>query len=176
MKSILTLLVLAVCVMFLTSPGTAQDKSANKYVGAKMCGACHKKPTGDQFGIWQKTKHSEAYKNLQTKAADEVAKKKGLKTAAAESPECLECHAVNAAMKEDGVGCEACHGAGSSYKAMSTMKDHGKAVAAGLTDFKDAASMEKTCKKCHNEKSPTFKGFDFKTMWAKIQHPRPKKS
>jgi len=176
MKYMLTLLVLAACVVFLTMPGIAQDKTANKFVGVKMCGACHKKPTGDQFGIWQKTKHADAYKTLLTKAADEIAKKKGLKTAAAESPECLECHTINAALKEDGVGCEACHGPGSSYKSMTTMKDHAKAIAAGLTDFKDNATIEKACKKCHNDKSPSFKGFDFKTMWAKIQHPRPKKS
>ncbi len=175
MKSILTLLVLAAFVCLLTVPGLAQEKG-NKYVGAKMCGACHKKPTGDQFGIWQKSKHAEAFKTLQSKAADEIAKKKGLKVAAAEAPECLECHTVNAALKEDGVGCEACHGAGSAYKSMSVMKDKAKAIAAGLTEFKDAAAIEKACKKCHNEKSPSFKGFDFKTMWPKIQHPRPKKS
>ncbi len=176
MKSVLTLLVLAACVVFFTLTGVAQDKTANKYVGVKMCSACHKKPTGDQFGIWQKTKHAEAYKALQTKAADEIAKKKGLKTAAAESPECLECHVTNTAMKDDGVSCETCHGPGSAYKSMSIMKDKAKAVAAGLTDYKDNAAIEKTCRKCHNEKSPTFKSFDFKTMWPKIQHPLPKKS
>jgi hypothetical protein len=29
---------------------------------------------------------------------------------------------------------------------------------------------EATCKGCHNEKSPHFKGFDFKTMSEKIKH------
>jgi hypothetical protein len=35
-------------------------------------------------------------------------------------------------------------------------------------------SAEKLCKTCHNEQSPTFKGFDFKKMWAEIAHPLPK--
>ena len=58
---------------------------------------------------------------------------------------------------------------------MTIMKDKAKAVAAGLTDFKDDAAKEKLCKTCHNEKSPTYKEFKFKDMWAKIAHMRPKK-
>ena len=147
----------------------------NKYVGVKMCGMCHKgEKKGSQLEIWQKSKHAEAFKTLSSAKAAEIAKEKGLKKAAAESPECLECHAITADAKftPDGVQCEMCHGAGSAYK--SIMKDKAKAVAAGLTDFKDKASMEKVCKSCHNEKSPTFKGFKFDEMWAKIKHPAPK--
>ena len=68
--------------------------------------------------------------------------------------------------------CELCHGAGSAFK--SVMKDKEKAIAAGLTDFKDNAAIEKVCKTCHNEKSPSYKPFKFKEMWAKIKHPIPK--
>jgi hypothetical protein len=173
MKSILTLLVLAACVVFLTMPGVAQ----NKYVGVKVCSPCHKASTGDQFGIWSKSLHAQAFKNLQSKAADEIAKKKGLKTAAAASPECLECHVTpgEPKLQDDGVGCEVCHGPGSNYKSMSVMKDKAKAIAAGLVLNKDEAAMEKACKKCHNEKSPTFKSFDIKKMWDKIKHPVIKK-
>ena len=32
---------------------------------------------------------------------------------------------------------------------------------------------EKTCTTCHNEESPTFKGFDFATYNEKIAHPNP---
>jgi cytochrome c peroxidase len=77
---------------------------------------------------------------------------------------------------KDGVQCENCHGAGSGYKTMAIMKDHAKAVAAGMTDFKDDAAKEKLCVTCHNDKSPTHKEFKFKEMWDKIKHPRPKKS
>ena len=32
---------------------------------------------------------------------------------------------------------------------------------------------EKLCKTCHNEESPNYKGFDFKTYVAKIAHNDP---
>jgi len=32
---------------------------------------------------------------------------------------------------------------------------------------------EELCKKCHNEESPTFKGFKFDEMWTKIKHDKP---
>ena len=70
--------------------------------------------------------------------------------------------------------CETCHGAGSGYKTIQTMKDKGKAIAAGLRAFKDEGEIEKFCRTCHNEKSPVFKGFKFKERWEKIKHPRPK--
>lgn len=163
-------LLLAVIVL-ISFPALAQ----NKYVGVKMCGICHKgDKKGAQLEIWQKSKHAEAYKTLTGAKAAEIAKAKGLKKAANESPECLGCHAITADPKllADGVQCESCHGAGSAYK--SVMKDKAKAIAAGLTDFKDTAAIEKVCKSCHNEKSPTHKGFKFDEMWAKIKHPEPK--
>jgi hypothetical protein len=142
-----------------------------------MCKACHQsEKQGKQFDIWQKSKHAEAMKTLSTDAAEEIAKAKGLKTAAAESKECLECHAItsDAKLTPDGVQCELCHGAGSGYKNRAIMKDKAKAIKAGLTEFKDEAAIEKLCKTCHNEKSPTKKEFKFKEMWPKIKHPIPK--
>ena len=155
----------------------------NKYVGTRMCKACHNtEKMGKQYDVWSKTKHAEAYKTLTTAKADEIAKAKGITKPAAEAPECLECHAKQIDPKltealydpKDGVQCETCHGPGSAYKNMVIMKDKAKAIAAGLTDFKDKATIEKWCKTCHNEKSPTFKGFNFDEMWAKIKHPIPK--
>jgi hypothetical protein len=149
----------------------------NKYVGAKMCGMCHKgEKKGAQFETWQKSKHADAYKTLTGAKAAEIAKAKGLKKAANESPECLECHAVTADAKltADGVQCETCHGAGSAYKAMPVMKEKAKAIAAGLNDLSAKGAAEKLCKSCHNEKSPTHKGFKFEEMWGKIKHSIPK--
>lgn len=155
----------------------------NKYVGVKMCKACHNTAKmGKQYDVWSKTKHAEAYKTLLTDKANEIAKSKGITKPAAQAPECLECHAKQIDPKltesmyseKDGVQCETCHGPGSAYKNMSVMKDKAKAIAAGLTDFKNDAAIEKWCKTCHNEKSPTFKGFKFEEMWGKIKHPVPK--
>ena len=169
------------CLIFLVVPGVAQ----NKYEGIKICAPCHKmESTGKQFDVWQKSLHASAYKTLTTATADSIAKAKGLKKSAAESPECLKCHTVQVEAAsldktfdvKDGVQCELCHGAGSSYKAMATMKDHAKAVAAGLKEYKDDAAIQKLCATCHNAQSPTHKEFKFKDMWDKIKHPMPKKS
>ncbi|MCX6122192.1 MAG: multiheme c-type cytochrome [Ignavibacteriales bacterium] len=170
MKAIKLLLIIFLVVPFILN-------AQNKYVGAKMCKMCHQSDKqGKQFDIWQKSKHAEAYKTLSNAKSAEIAKAKGLKKAANESPECLECHAITADAKltADGVQCELCHGAGSAYKTMPIMKDQAKAIAAGLTDFKDKGAIEKKCKTCHNEKSPTHKGFKLEEMWAKIKHPIPK--
>jgi len=166
-----TIMLLFVSLFLFSFSALAQ----NKYIGSKMCGMCHKgEKRGAQLEIWQKSKHAEAYKTLTGAKAAEIAKAKGLKKAANESPECLECHAIKADAKltADGVACEMCHGAGSAYR--SVMKDKAKAIAAGMTNFKDDAAIEKACKSCHNEKSPTYKPFKFEEMWAKIKHPTPK--
>jgi hypothetical protein len=178
MKSLLLTLVL-----FLIAPLTAAAQ--NKYAGTRICAPCHRtEKQGAQQPIWAKTKHAEAYKTLTTAKANEIAKEKGLKTPAVESKECLECHTlgktVDVALFEktfdikDGVQCESCHSAGSAYKAMNIMKDREKSIAAGMREFKDEKAIEAFCKTCHNDKSPTFKGFDFKERWDKIKHPVPK--
>ena len=172
---ILTLILIVMVVVGLSV------QAQNKYVGVKMCSMCHKiEKTGNQFGVWQKSKHAEAYKTLTGAKAAEIAKAKGIKNAA-EAPECLQCHgAVDAKLAEktfdvkDGVQCEVCHGAGSAYKSMTIMKDKAKSIAAGLNEYKDMAAVEALCKTCHNEKSPTHKAFKFEEMWGKIKHMVPK--
>ncbi|MCP5064802.1 MAG: cytochrome C554 [Ignavibacteriae bacterium] len=159
----------------------------NKFVGVKSCGTCHKKAKiGKQLKIWKESSHANAYKTLQTDEANKIALDKGFKTKAVDTPECLKCHTtgfgIDKAMFkkkfkiEDGVQCESCHGAGSKYKKKKIMKDQVKAVAKGLTEYKDEASIEKQCRTCHNkEESPTFKEFNFKKRWKEIAHPIPTK-
>ena len=163
-------------VVALSLVGIQAGVAGNKYVGAKTCSMCHKK---DKLAdTWTGSKHAQAFKVLTTEAADKVAKDKGFKTKAAETAECLACHTTSTKAEDceksfdskDGVQCEACHGAGSAYKSPAVMKDHAKAVAAGLAEYKDKAAAEAKCKTCHNEKSPTFKGFKFDEMYAKIKH------
>jgi hypothetical protein len=179
MKTFRFALSVTLCLFVLAMLVSGQAMAQNKYVGVKTCAPCHKmEKSGNQFAVWQKSKHAEAYNTLKTPEADKIAKAKGLKTAAAEAPECLQCHTItgDAAKFEktfdakDGVQCEACHGAGSGYKGMAVMKDKAKAIAAGLTEFKDDAAKEAFCKTCHNDKSPSFKGFNCKESWAKIAH------
>ena len=161
----------------------AQDKA--QFVGVKTCSMCHKKPEqGEQLKIWEASAHAKAYATLKTAEADKIAADRGLGKAV-EAAECLKCHATgyneDAARigkrfnVEDGVQCETCHGAGSEYKSKKVMQDHAKSVAAGMKDFTVEGAAEAQCRECHNEESPTFKGFEFKEMWEKIKHPVPEK-
>jgi len=153
----------------------------NKYVGAAKCKPCHSVETmgGLAYKVWEKTGHAKAFAALKTKEAEEFAKKKGLTKPASESPECLKCHVAGGgkaaeAKNEEGVTCEACHGAASAYLSIhnkKTPEDKEKAKAAGLMIDKTG----KVCETCHNAESPTFKGFKFAEMWKKIEHAGPKK-
>jgi len=160
-------------------------KGEHEYIGVKKCGMCHKKEKeGNQLKIWEGSAHAKAYKTLQTKEADEIAKKAGHTTKAVETDACLKCHApahnVDAKLLDkkfdiaDGVQCEDCHGAGGDYKSNKVMKDVKAAVENGLIIYADDKAIEKQCKTCHNEESPTYKPFVFADKYAKIKHNIPK--
>ncbi len=172
-----------IMIAILCSVTIAKDP---KFIGVKKCSMCHKSAKqGEQLKIWKASNHAKAYKTLQTAEADKIAAEKGIKGKAVEAAECLKCHVTGHGVDaskfdkkfkiEEGVQCEACHGAGSEYKSMKVMKDHAKSVAAGMTDFTAEGSIEAQCKTCHNEESPTYKPFDFEKKWAIIAHPIPAK-
>jgi hypothetical protein len=126
-----------------TSKTDATKPAASKfeYVGKDKCKLCHKQ----QFDSWMTTMHAKAWE--------------ALKPEEQKKDECMGCHSTGkdaAGTLLTGVQCEVCHGPGSVYKAQATMKDKKLAMAAGLTQ-----PAKEICVRCHNEKSPTFKGFDF---------------
>jgi len=155
------IVLLSVCLFLVFSFAFAGDF---QYVGAKKCKMCHKgQKKGEVWEKWEKGPHAKAFETLKAKGEEA-------------NPKCLECHvtAFNAGGYKVGdakaanyawVGCESCHGPGSKYKSMSVMKDKEKAKAAGLME-----PSEVVCKKCHNEKSPTFKGFKFDEWAKKVDH------
>jgi len=172
MRSNKLILVLAAVVLF----GAGISNAQNKYLGAKKCAMCHDKMAkGNAYAVWEKSKHAKAFETLKSKEADEIAKKKGLKKSAAESPECLKCHipgggTVAGVVNTEGVTCEGCHGPASAYLSLHNQKGEeakAKAKTAGLVL---SADNGKLCEKCHNSESPTSKGFNFKEMWAKVEH------
>jgi len=135
-----------------------------KYIGAAKCKMCHNKADkGEQFNKWANSPHAKAMQSL--KGAD------------ATNPKCLKCHSTAAGVDQalvatitvaEGVSCESCHGPGSAYKVATTMKDKTLAMSKGMI-----MPDEKVCKKCHNEQSPNYKGFNFKEYSAKIAHDDP---
>jgi len=125
-----TLIVVAIAVAILAGAALTAS-AAPTFVGAEKCKMCHKL----QYDSWAQTKHAKATENAKasTKMKFEAA--------------CLTCHATNKDEAMAGVQCEACHGAGSDYKAMSVMKDLEKAKAAGLV-----MPAQATCDGCHDGK------------------------
>ncbi len=170
------LLTTVILTFALTAIAIAADATI---VGAGKCKTCHKKPkAGEQFKIWSASKHANAFETLKGEKAIAIAKEKGLGNPWEEAA-CLKCHTtkdflgVDIAEKnkyaiEEGVSCEACHGAGSNYKKKTVMKVRDDAVAAGLLIEGEAG-----CVKCHNDESPTFESFNFEKQWAEIAHPVP---
>jgi len=171
-------------VMLFFIPNLLFAQSKAKYIGAGQCKMCHvAKPKGEAYTIWKGSAHAKAFATLATPAAKEIAQKKGIADPQKDE-KCMKCHdtafGVAAAQLAptfkpgEGVGCEVCHGPGSEYKTMQVMKDIDtgkvKAETVGLISKPD----EKTCVKCHNAESPTFKAFNFAEMSKKIAHPTPK--
>lgn len=182
-KLVVVILVLSSSALFAFSFNANSADGKYSYEGVKVCGMCHKSAkSGDQLGIWEKSKHAQAYKTLLTDEANKISQKLYGKNAV-DSKECLECHVsgndVDASLlgkrfdMKDGVQCETCHGPGSEYKSMKVMKDRKEAIAKGLQIYD---KPEQLCVKCHNDKNPApHKKFNFDEMWAKIKHDIPKK-
>ncbi len=187
MRSLYTIamiVVLLVAFSYVSAP--AQEKADSKqfkYGGVATCKACHlTKKSGAQYKIWQKSPHSNAFETLKSEQSMAIAKKMGIEDPTA-SGKCLKCHVtaygVDDKLKgpklamDEGVGCESCHGPGSEYKGRKVMKDiyEGKVDGAkfGLIE-----PTEEVCVTCHNEESPTFKGFKYAEAVEKISHPVPK--
>ena len=129
---------------------------------------------GYQFGKWRMGRHARAFATLATDKAYEIAKEKGIKGSPQTNEACLKCHTSAcfdpAGGRQDsywvyeGVGCEACHGAGSGYAEQARMLDVRAAKAAGLKDV-----TEQTCLRCHEDAHD--KPFDYEEAVAKIAHP-----
>lgn len=140
----------------------------NKYVGAEKCKNCHASAAkGDQHGVWSKMKHAQAFATLASPEAKKIAAEKKIDDPQ-KSEACLSCHVtaygVPAAQKHkkfdetQGVQCETCHGPGGNHVAarLSAEGDETKVQQVGKDEIIHDVTAE-TCKKCHNEKSPTFK-------------------
>jgi len=186
-----------IIMLILMSAGflVAQDF---EYVGVYKCKMCHNKAkSGAQYKVWSESAHAKAFETLKSEAAEKIVKEQGIKTNAWEAPECLKCHttgfgaggyevkdaafwnpdpedkagkkAVKRMKGLQSVTCEACHGPGSKYKSKKVMEG----IYAGTVEAEGTGLIvpdEATCKKCHNEESPSYQPFVYKERLAKIAH------
>ncbi len=171
---LVALVVAAMVVPSLTSAEEAKDAVAAKYVGVGACKPCHMgEAKGKIYETWMGSAHAKAFEKLGAENQKNDA--------------CLGCHttgkgktiaAGKTAVDLQGVQCEACHGAGSEYKAISVMKDKAAAAAKGLV-----SPTEKVCASCHTGALPkecwagatAAPKFVFAEAAKKIEHHVPKK-
>lgn len=150
-------------------------KGQPKNIGVRICATCHKGPAmGYQFSKWRMSAHSMAYAVLGTDIAQKIAKSEGLKDDPQTSKACLRCHAsayhelsggsMDIISIYEGVGCEACHGAGSNYYPEAIMRDERAAKAAGLKEV-----TRQACLGCHE--NAHNKPLNFDEAMKEIAHP-----
>jgi hypothetical protein len=163
-------------------------EGANQYVGAEKCKNCHNAASkGDPYGVWMKSLHFKAYETLAGDKAKGIAKDKGIADPQKDK-NCVMCHVtayeVPAAQKgkkfdqTQGVQCETCHGPGGNHvKARLDAEEEAgdKVVQLPKGEIVHVPAAE-TCKQCHNEKSPTYKPFDFAGFAKKIAHLDPRRN
>jgi Cytochrome c554 and c-prime len=123
--------------------GSALAAEDSPYAGAEKCGPCHKAI----YQAWAETKHAKALGKLQP---------------AERQKDCIGCHVTGSPemIAADGdnptfpnVQCEACHGPAGAHAQNPTVRT-------GLI----AKPGESDCTRCHNAKSPRFRGFVFSAM------------
>jgi len=172
--------VLLIVTLAFLGVGWTEEETAHTYIGVKKCGMCHKsEKNGNQLAVWEESAHARAFETLKSEKAIEYGRERGVETPH-EADACLKCHVTghgepaelfeSGFVKEQGVQCESCHGAGGDYKSIKVMKDKDAAIAAGLV-----IPTAETCVACHNEESPGFTEFDYEEYLAKIAHPNPTK-
>lgn len=156
-----------------------------EFIGATKCRTCHRKPeAGEQYPKWEESAHARAFQTLGTEEAKTIAAEMGIDDPQA-ADACLKCHVTGHGVAaerlgdkysiDEGVTCEACHGAGGNYYKKKTMES----ITSGEIEGASVGLVtptEETCTGCHNEESPTFKGFDFEASSAEIAHPIPEET
>jgi formate-dependent nitrite reductase cytochrome c552 subunit len=118
------------------------------FVGSESCQSCHP----DAYAAWLSSPHARSRDVLSPQQQKDA--------------RCLSCHSPDeVAYRTAQVSCETCHGGGQYYSARYVMKDAELARLVGLVD-----PVEKTCRACHDDSSPSLRPFDFATALKAIDH------
>lgn len=127
----------------LVAPSSQTEPPAYVWDGA--CKDCHE----EIYKAWARTKHANAWSRL---------------SAAEKQRECGLCHITGPQVLEErgrvvnaNIQCESCHGPGSAHVETAKAGTNSK----GTIVRKPSADE---CERCHNAKSPHFKGFFYQAM------------
>ncbi len=185
--------VFAVAALLFGAVGQLNAQGGPRYEGVASCAGstCHGRAEGngevvrqDEIATWQEPSsasgsHSRAYAVLASPRGRQIAASLGLGPATS-APACLGCHSTYAPAARrgprfqisDGVGCESCHGASSSWLAVHYAKPatHASNVRAGLTPLTDPQVRAGICLDCHFGSTKTGQFVTHSMMAA--GHPR----
>lgn len=157
--------------------------TGNAYVGAKVCGSCHKKA----YATWSGSKHAHALESLEKGRKGEEA----TWLSRLHDPECLACHVTGWQPQEvlridggylsmkatphlAGQQCENCHGPGSQHTDLERAFLKSSKLTPELQAARKSMNVPletvelKVCTKCHDgDNSPTW---NFAEFWPKVRH------
>ena len=139
--------------VFAFASGVNHSLETKKYVGAKVCGECHKK----EYALWTAGPHAKAYDRLNADQKNDLT--------------CLWCHATDArenfrSFKMAGVQCEACHGSGAQYSSGSMAENFAETHKSGLKKID-----ETVCIDCHTrDRAPSILSFNYTKKLELIKH------
>ncbi len=159
--------IVLVSFLMLLSAGTSGVCAVSaRFVGVRKCRICHLK----EYKSWAETPMSRAF-DLLKPGVDSAAKVAvGLRGEKdyTEDPACLRCHVTGGRTDLPGVQCEACHGPGSGYIKVMIMNRHYLRKELSEKGLRDAGKPD--CVRCHNSKSPFYKGFNYEQYARRELH------
>ena len=154
----------------LAASAVAAAEAPAEHLGVASCasGVCHgsAKPLDptpvlqNEYVTWSHfDPHSGAYRTLRGEQSSVIARRLGI-AAAEREPKCLACHTEDVRLEfrgarfqvDDGVGCEACHGASSRWIASHDDRPAGTradSIALGLAPLERAGPRARICASCH---------------------------
>lgn len=160
--------------------------------GSEKCARCHAlNITGNQYDKWKNESHAKAYLSLLSEKAVSLTSRSGINPPD-RNELCLKCHTTKYFLNfpvslsysiNEGIGCEACHGAGSRYYAAEKHSNRDEFLQNG-----GIVPDEKICLQCHSLKGNPlmeikdnicpfqYHDFNFSNTIEKIKHPLNKKN
>jgi len=159
----------SILLFFIIFPCNLNSKKISPaFIGIGSCKKCHESNSiGNQFKVWASSPHAKAFQRLKSPEAYKIGEKLDVQKPET-SISCLKCHTTGGgkteATKNEGVGCEACHGPGSLYyefenhaSFLSRENSYRKATTLGMypiLGINGIKAREKLCRYCHSDTRP----------------------